>query len=79
MKPTTRQQRKTPPSRTPSGVIEALSRDSGLYGVAALALTRAKEVRCAAETVPQALPTTWPHLGEPDSALQDDFAQGQTG
>src|SRR5713101_6017798 len=38
MKPTMRRQMKTPPRRNPGGVIEAHSRDSGLYGVAALAV-----------------------------------------
>jgi hypothetical protein len=31
----------------------------------------------AESSVPQAPPITWPHLCEPDSALQDDFAEGQ--
>ena len=30
-------------------------------------------------SVPQPPALTWPHLCEPDSARQDDFAEGQTG
>ena len=33
----------------------------------------------AESSVPQAPPITLPHFCGPDSALQDDFAEGQTG
>jgi hypothetical protein len=33
----------------------------------------------AESSVPQVPPITWPNLCEPESALQDDFAEGQTG
>ena len=68
---------------TTGSYFVSIQMDEGRMGItparAVRGLTPVVIIPAAAESsVPQAPPITWPHLCEPDSARQDDFAEGQT-